>query len=296
MKIKKERKMKNRLNKTQIKAVVIAGAVVLIGGAVALTSVEKVENGYNGVQISKTGKIVSEKALPAGYHWAFFSNILEYPTKMKQIDYNAGGEEDNSIVVSTSDGKRVNIEVKLAYHVDPDKIVDIYKKFGNVTDEGMERGWLRTQTQNALRDEYVKHSILDVLTGKAESLESDVLKNVKERFASQGYVLDDVTLGVPDVDAETQKTIDGIIAATQANEKAKKDAETALTNAKKDADVAKAKADADLYTAQKQAEANQKLSASITDELVHYKEAEAHMKHGFVTVQGVDSTIVDSTK
>ncbi|MCW2281406.1 SPFH domain-containing protein [Lactococcus lactis] len=283
------------MNNKQIKAAIIAGAVVLVGAVVTLTSVEKVENGYNGVQISKTGKIVSEKSLKAGYHWAFFSNILEYPTKMKQIDYNASGKEDSSIVVSTSDGKRVNIEVKLAYHVDPDKIVEIYKKFGNVTDEGMEKGWLRTQTQNALRDEYVKHSILDILTGKAETLESDVLKNVKERFSSQGYVLDDVTLGVPDVDSDTQKTIDGIIAATQANEKAKKDAETAITNAKKDADVAKTKADADLYAAQKQAEANKKLSESITDELVKYKEAEAHLKHGFVTVQGADSTIVDES-
>jgi regulator of protease activity HflC (stomatin/prohibitin superfamily) len=157
----------------------------------------------------------------------------------------------------------------------------------------MENGWLRTQAQNALRDEYVKHSILDVLTGKATSLESDILKNLKARYETQGYVLDDVTLGVPDVDAETQKTIDGIIAATQANEKAKKDAETAITNAKKDADVAKEKADADLYTKSKEAEGNAVLDKSITDNLIKYKEAEAREKHGWVTVQGAGGTIVD---
>ena len=158
----------------------------------------------------------------------------------------------------------------------------------------MEDGWLRTQTQNTLRDQYVQHSILDVLTGKAPTLESDVLKDLKDRFAKQGYVVDDVTLGIPDVDNATKQTIDSIIKSTQDNEKAKKDAETAQTNANKDSAVAKIKADTDLYTAQQAAEANKKLAESITDELVKYKEAEAHMKHGWVTVNGTGSTIVDN--
>lgn len=274
-------------------ALITTGVVVVIVAALGLTSVEKVHNGYNGVQISKTGKIVSDKALPAGFHFAWFSDILEYPTKMKQIDYNNGEKKDNSIVISTKDGKRVKIEAKISYHVDPNKIVDIYKKFGNIDDEGMEAGWLRTQTQNALREEYVKHSILDVLTGKAESLEADSLANIRERFAKEGYILDDVTLGVPDVDKDTQKTIDSIIEATQANEKAKKDAETALTNAKKDADVAKTKADANFYAKEKEAQANKVLSGSIDDNIIRYTEAQARQKHGWVTVQGADSTIVD---
>lgn len=42
-----------------------------------------------------------------------------------------------------------------------------------------EDGWLRTQTQNTLRDQYVKHSILDVLTGKAPTLERMYLKILK---------------------------------------------------------------------------------------------------------------------
>lgn len=274
-------------------AIIVTGVVVAIVAVVGLTSIEKVENGYNGVQISKTGKIVSEKSLPAGFHFAWFSDVLQYPTKMKQIDYNQGEEKDNTIVISTKDGKRVKIEAKVAYHVDPTKIIDIYKKFGNIDDEGMEAGWLRTQTQNALREEYVKHSILDVLTGKAESLEADSLANIRERFVKEGYILDDITLGVPDVDADTQKTIDSIIEATQANEKAKKDAETAMTNAKKDADVARTKADANFYAKEKEAQANKVLSGSIDDNIIRYTEAQARQKHGWVTVKGAEGTIVD---
>lgn len=285
------------MNSTQFKAAIVAGTVVAIGGAIALTSLEKVDNGYQGVVISKTGKIASDKTVGPGMHFEFFKDVVSYPTRMVQADFNNDDDKGGKpIVASTKDGKRVDVELKVSYHVEPNKIVDIYKKFGNVTGEAMENGWLRTQTQNALRDEYVKHSLLDILTGKASNLEPELINDLKDRFAKEGYVLDDITLGVPDVDKATQNTIDGIIAATQANEKAKKDAETALTNAKKDADVAKTKADADLYSAQKQAEANQKLAGSITDELVRYKEAEAHMKHGFVTVQGSGATIVDGKK
>ena len=43
--------------------------------------------------------------------------------------------------------------------------------------------------------------------------------------------------------------------------------------------------------AKAQAEANKELSASITDELIKMKEAEAHYKNGWVTVQGADAVI-----
>lgn len=45
--------------------------------------------------------------------------------------------------------------------------------------------------------------------------------------------------------------------------------------------------------AKAQAEANKELSASITDELIKMKEAEAHYKNGWVTVQGADAVIAD---
>ena len=194
--------------------------------------------------VGLSGKILSKNSLAPGFHFAGLGHIVEYPARMVQADYNQSKNKDRSITVATSDGKRVNVEVKVNYHVETTKVHDIYSKFGNVTGDSMEDGWLRTQTQNTLRDQYVKHSILDVLTGKAPTLESDVLKDLKDRFAKQGYIVD--------------------------------------------------KADTDLYTAQKAAEANMKLAESITDELVKYKEAEAHMKHGWVTVNGTGSTIVDN--
>lgn len=56
---------------------------------------------------------------------------------------------------------------------------------------------------------------------------------------------------------------------------------------------AKNEAEIQLVEAQAEADANAKLSASITDELIRMKEAEARLKHGWVTVQGADAVVTD---
>ena len=52
--------------------------------------------------------------------------------------------------------------------------------------------------------------------------------------------------------------------------------------------------DSTLYRWKQEAKANNKLSASITDELIKMKEAEARLKHGWVTVQGSDTVVTDA--
>lgn len=56
---------------------------------------------------------------------------------------------------------------------------------------------------------------------------------------------------------------------------------------------AAAEAENTKIKAKAQAEANNELSASITDELIKMKEAEAHYKNGWITVQGADAVIAD---
>lgn len=70
-------------------------------------------------------------------------------------------------------------------------------------------------------------------------------------------------------------------------ETAKVQAETALIKAQNEADIK-------LTEAKAEAEANQLKSSSLTPELIQMTEAEARLKHGWVTVQGADTTVVDA--
>lgn len=55
-----------------------------------------------------------------------------------------------------------------------------------------------------------------------------------------------------------------------------------------------AKADAKITAANAEAEANNKINASINDQTIAYMEAQARLKHGWVTVQTNDA-MVDAT-
>lgn len=48
--------------------------------------------------------------------------------------------------------------------------------------------------------------------------------------------------------------------------------------------------------AEAEAKANKLKSESLTPELIQMTEAEARLKHGWVTVQGADATVVDASE
>jgi regulator of protease activity HflC (stomatin/prohibitin superfamily) len=98
--------------------------------------------------------------------------------------------------------------------------------------------------------------------------------------------VEDVTVGVPEIDAETQKSIDAIVLSGQENEKAKLDAETKKTQAD-------AKAYEITKQAEAEAEANKKIAESVTENLIKYEEAQARKEHGWVTVNGANAVVTD---
>lgn len=256
---------------TGIKAAVAIVAVLMIGVVGAFKFFERIDNGYVGVRYSMNGGIKDE-ALAQGVKFVGIDKVIQYPIRLQTI-------QAKSVSVSTSDGKKTTINIKYDYKVDSTKAAKMYKEFGNITSEDIEKGWLKSKLQKVAREVYAKYSLLDILSGESSKVEAEVLTNFAKSVETKGFEVEDVTLGVPDVDAETQKSIDAIIRAGQENEKAKLDAETAKTQA-----------DSEAYkrttAAEAEATANQKIAESVTDELIRYEEAQARKEHGWVTVNG----------
>lgn len=97
------------------------------------------------------------------------------------------------------------------------------------------------------------------------------------------------------IDVELDDTLTEKI---RAKEQAKQDAEiaelnkqTALAQAETDKVKAQTEADVKVIEAQAEAESNRIVSESITPELIQMKEAEARLKHGWVTVNGADTVV-----
>lgn len=256
----------NTLVKVGVTSVVVIGIGVVAG----FRLFEKIDNGFVGVSYSMNGGI-KDKTLSQGVKFVGLDKVIQYPIRLQTV-------QAKDVSVSTKDGKKTKVNIKYDYKVDPTKASQMYKEFGNITSEDIEKGWIKSKLQKESREVYAKYSLLNVLSGDSSKVEAEILENFSQSVEKKGFIIEDVTVGVPEVDDETQKSIDAIIRAGQENEKAKLDAETAKT-----------KADSDAYKQIKEAEAeatsNNKVSDSINENLIKYTEAQARLKHGWVEVQ-----------
>ena len=272
-----------------VKWAITLGVIVLIGVGGALKFFEKIDNGFVGVRYSPTGGIRDE-VLNQGIKFVGIDQVIQYPIRLQTI-------QAEGVAVSTSDGKKTAVNIKYDYKVDPTAASQMYKEFGNITNEDIEEGWLKSKLQKEAREVYSKYSLLNVLAGESTEVEAALLENFANSVEDKGFIIEDVTVGIPEVDAETQKSIDSIIRAGQENEKAKLDSETRKTQADSDAEIKKTQADAKAYevttNAEARAEANKKISDSITENLILYEEVQARKSHGWVTVKGADAIVVD---
>ena len=116
-----------------------------------------------------------------------------------------------------------------------------------------------------------------------------------DKFADYNISISNVSLSNVEVDEDTKKAIDAKIAAQQNAETQAIQNQTNIDKAKADAEAkvtaAQGDADAKVIAAQAEADANAKINSSITDQLIRMKEAEARLKHGWVTVQGADTVV-----
>lgn len=274
--MEKEMKQTNRNNliKTGFTLVILVGVAI----AGAFLFFEKIENGYVGVRYSINGG-VRDETLGQGIKFVGLDKVTQYPIRLQTI-------QAENLSIATSDGKKTAVSIKYDYKIDPTKTSAMYKEFGNITSGDIEEGWVKSKLQKEAREVYSQYTILDVLSGKSSEVEAKLLENFSKAIETKGFVVEDVTVGVPEIDAETQKSIDAIVLSGQENEKAKLDAETKKTQADAQAYEITKKAEAE-------AEANKRIAESVTDNLIKYEEAQARKEHGWVTVNGASAVIKD---
>lgn len=264
----------------QIRNIVILIIAVLLSIITVFKVTEKVNNGNVGIRYSMAGG-VRDKALSQGVHFVGLDYVTQYPIKTQTIK--------RPVTLATGDGKKTDVTISYSYHVDPSKAVSIYKKFGSADIKTIEDGWLAQKLQKAGREAMSKYTLLEVVGTDATKVQAAILKSFTSETEDYGFVIEDLSFGTPSIDDQTQKSIDDIIKAGQDNKKAELEAKTKQTQADADAQATITKADA-------QAQANQKINDSVTDKTIAYMEAQARQTHGWVTVQGSGSTIVDSSK
>ena len=275
------------------------GAIILITLLCAIVCIEKVPVGYEGVVYSMNGGATGE-TIGQGWH-------LVAPTKKIKLftigneqlvltkDKREGSKDDDSFGVATSDDATIAISFQMSYRFNPETLVDTYKRFKGMDGEDIVERRVKSVMKSKVSEITTNYSLMNIYSGDRSEINHKVTQYLNKEF-SNSFGIEVLDASIIDVhpDKQLRKTIDNRVKALQKKqqaqaeqETAKVEAQTALIKAQNEAEIAITKAKAE-------AEANKLKAASITPELIQMKEAEARMKHGWVTVSGSDATVVEN--
>ena len=269
--------------------------VLLVGG---ISCIEKIPVGYEGVQYSVSGG-VKDETLGQGWHLVSPTiRVKEFTISNEQLvltkDSREGSEEDESFKVATSDDASISIDFQMSYRFIPEKLIETYKKFKGMDGNDIVQNRVRTVLKSKVSEITTNYSLMDIYSGNRKQINDELTDYLNTELRDfYGIEVIDASIINSHPDENLKKTIEARVQAQQSKAQAKAEqdaikvkAETELIEAKKEAEIKVTEAEAE-------AEANRVISESITENLIRMKEAEARLKHGWVTIQGAESVIAD---
>lgn len=295
--------------KKVIVGIVIAAAVV--GGVMTVKSVEKIGQGEVGVVwTARNG--VTDKTLDPGWHFVSpFAKVKEYPVSQQQLvlsnnpsDYNNKDHEDWH-VDAPANGGMVKMNLTVNYNFIPDRVTGLYERFNGMDGEAIVNSMVQNSIVAYVKEVTPQFSVMDIYSTKRAEVSKAITEYLNSKLSDEyGINVSSALIIDVQLDETLQAKIQAKEQAKQDAEKAELDKQTAIAQgeankAKAEADAAVRKINAEASAEQTrisskaQADANKELNASITEELIRMKEAEARLKHGWVEVQGADAVVTE---
>lgn len=270
-------------------------AFLIAVGTVLCT--ERVHTGYVGVVYSAKG--VEQQTISQGWHFMSpLKHVSEFPITQQRVvfsnapsDYGAKEHADWHID-APANGGTIAINLTVNYNFLPEHVVELYTKFGGMDGESLMESKIQNDIIAYVKEVTPQFSVMQIYSDDRAGVNTAITNYLNEKLTAEyGINVSSALI----VDAQPDDTL---MQKIRAKEQAKQDAEiaelnkqTALAQAETDKVKAQTEADVKMIEAQAEADANKVLSESITSELIQMKEAEARLKHGWVTVQGADTVV-----
>jgi regulator of protease activity HflC (stomatin/prohibitin superfamily) len=270
-------------------------AFLVAVGAVICT--ERVHTGYVGVVYSAKG--VEQQTISQGWHFMSpLKHVSEFPITQQRVvfsnapsDYGAKEHADWHID-APANGGTIAINLTVNYNFLPEHVVELYTKFGGMDGESLMESKIQNDIIAYVKEVTPQFSVMQIYSDDRAGVNTAITNYLNEKLTAEyGINVSSALI----VDAQPDDTL---MQKIRAKEQAKQDAEiaelnkqTALAQAETDKVKAQTEADVKMIEAQAEADANKVLSESITPELIQMKEAEARLKHGWITVQGADAVV-----
>lgn len=287
------------MRKTGLFGGIMLGVLILFGLIAAVVCMEIIPAGYVGVVYSMNGG-VQDELLTQGFH-------IVSPTKKVKLftigneqliltkDEREGSTGDDSFMVSTADNANISVSFQMSYRFQQDKVVDTYKRFRGMSGEDIVNSRVRTVLKAKISEVTTFYTMMDIYSGDRGKINAEITKFLGEKLGEE-YGIEVIDASIIDVhpDAQLQQTIDDRVKAMQRKQQAEAEQETIKVQNETKILEAEAAAKAKLIEAEAEANANRTISASLTDELLRQMEMDARLRHGWITVQGAGTAVVNS--
>jgi regulator of protease activity HflC (stomatin/prohibitin superfamily) len=223
---------------------------------------ENIDAGNVGIRINLYGtdKGVDNITLVTGRVWynAWTTKIIEFPTYTQSVDYD-------SFVITTKDAAEFKVDPKLNYHINPDKVPQIYRQYRRPLGE-IQQGFMKNTIYDAYR--IVANSFTsDSVMSNREVFEDRVQNVLTKTLGKDGFIYDQLTSAITPPPSLRQM-IDEKNTSIQARLKAENMAKQAEAEAKVIIARAEGQAKATLIKARAEAEANELRQKTITPLLI----------------------------
>lgn len=256
--------------------VIVGGVVILIGVIIALILlVAKIDEGHVGVVYSINGGVKEETLAPGWHITGVTDKVIEYPVRTQNKNYE-------SLAVATIDGKTINMPVALNFSVDPAKASAVYKKFGSVSMDDLVDGYIKTRVNDALRQTVSDYTVIETFGERIGDIKAETIEIAKADLEKDGIIVEDIMLSAPTPDAETQKSVDERVRATQELERKKTDKQIAVEEAERR-----------KIEAEGEAAANRIIEESLTDKVLQQQLIEKWTGQNPIQISSDGGIIVD---
>ncbi len=276
--------------KAKVAGGIFTGIALLTALIVVINCMVRIPVGYAGVIYSMNGG-VKDNTLSPGYHIIKPTEHVKcFTTSNEQLlltkDEREGSEGDDSFKVSTSDDASIAISFQMSYKFNEAQLVDTYKKFRGMDGEAIVANRVKSVLKSKVSEVTTDYSMMDIYSGNRSEINSKLTDYLDGKFIRE-YGINVIDASIIDVhpDDQLKEAINNRVTALQKKQQAQAEQETAKVEAETALIKAENAAAIKIKEAEAEAESNKLKAASITEELINMKEAEARLKHGWVTVQ-----------
>jgi regulator of protease activity HflC (stomatin/prohibitin superfamily) len=153
-----------------------------------------------GVKVYLLGqaKGVDHEVLGVGrYYIGYNEQLFLFPTFQQNYVWSSSSTEgknsdDESIEFGAQQGVDVHANVGVSFHIDPDKVADVFQKYREGVNEIRDVP-LRNSVRNAFNKRGAAYSVEQLYSVDKAKLLAEVIADVRSQFAPIGVVVDDLS-------------------------------------------------------------------------------------------------------